>query len=53
MTTTIDINADIAESFGRWGLGEDADLVGLVTTVNVACGWHAGDPSTKIGRAHV
>ena len=46
MTTTIDINADIAESFGRWGLGEDADLVGLVTTVNVACGWHAGDPST-------
>jgi UPF0271 protein len=46
MTTTIDVNADIAESFGRWSLGEDAELVGLVTTVNVACGWHAGDPST-------
>lgn len=46
MTTRIDINADIAESFGRWSLGEDAELVGLVTTVNVACGWHGGDPST-------
>jgi UPF0271 protein len=46
VTTRIDINADIAESFGRWNLGEDAELVGLVTTVNVACGWHAGDPST-------
>lgn len=44
--TTIDINADIAESFGRWSLGEDRELVRLVTTVNVACGWHAGDPST-------
>lgn len=44
--TRIDINADIAESFGRWNLGEDAEVVKLVTTVNVACGWHAGDPST-------
>src|SRR5258708_36993398 len=46
MTNRIDINADIAESFGRWDLGEDSELVKLVTTVNVACGWHAGDPST-------
>lgn len=45
-TTRIDINADIAESFGRWNLGEDSELVRLVTTVNVACGWHAGDPAT-------
>lgn len=45
-TTRIDINADIAESFGRWTLGEDSELIKLVTTVNVACGWHAGDPST-------
>jgi UPF0271 protein len=44
--TRIDINADIAESFGRWNLGEDFELVKLVTTVNVACGWHAGDPAT-------
>lgn len=46
ITDRIDINADIAESFGRWSLGEDDKLMGLVTTVNVACGWHAGDPST-------
>jgi UPF0271 protein len=46
VTNRIDINADIAESFGRWHLGEDDELVKLVTTVNVACGWHAGDPST-------
>lgn len=44
--TRIDINADIAESFGRWNLGEDAAVIKLVTTVNVACGWHAGDPTT-------
>ena len=46
VTNRIDINADIAESFGRWNLGEDGELVKLVTTVNVACGWHAGDPAT-------
>jgi 5-oxoprolinase (ATP-hydrolysing) subunit A len=46
VTNRIDINADIAESFGRWSLGEDSELVKLVTTVNVACGWHAGDPAT-------
>jgi UPF0271 protein len=46
VTSRIDINADIAESFGRWNLGEDSELVKLVTTVNVACGWHAGDPGT-------
>lgn len=46
MTDRIDINADMGESFGRWNLGADEKLVGLVTTVNVACGWHAGDPAT-------
>lgn len=45
-TARIDLNADIAESFGRWSLGDDAELIKLVSTVNVACGWHAGDPST-------
>jgi UPF0271 protein len=42
---TIDINADAGESFGRWSLGSDAELIPLVTTVNVACGFHAGDPA--------
>ena len=43
---TIDINADSGESFGRWRLGADEELAPLVTSVNVACGWHAGDPAT-------
>lgn len=46
MMKTFDINADAGESFGRWKLGDDAELFKYVTTVNVACGYHAGDPST-------
>lgn len=44
MALTIDLNADAGESFGRWKLGADEDLFPIVTTVNVACGYHAGDP---------
>ncbi len=42
----IDLNADAGESFGRWLLGADEDLAPLVSSINVACGWHAGDPGT-------
>ena len=42
----IDLNADVGESFGPWPLGDDARLIPLVTSVNVACGFHAGDPLT-------
>ena len=42
----IDLNADVGESFGAWRLGEDEDLIPLVSSVNVACGFHAGDPLT-------
>ncbi|MCU0505726.1 MAG: LamB/YcsF family protein [Chloroflexi bacterium] len=42
----IDINADVGESFGPWRLGEDEALIPLMSSVNVACGVHAGDPST-------
>lgn len=45
MVHVIDINADAGESFGRWQLGSDAELLPLVTSVNVACGFHAGDPA--------
>ena len=45
---TIDLNADVGESFGRWRLGDDAALLGLVTSANVACGFHAGDPRTLV-----
>ncbi|MCI2422650.1 LamB/YcsF family protein [Saccharopolyspora sp. K220] len=46
MKTLIDLNADAGESFGRWRLGDDENLLPLVSSVNVACGWHAGDPAT-------
>ncbi|MDI2030108.1 5-oxoprolinase subunit PxpA [Saccharopolyspora sp. TS4A08] len=46
MRTLVDLNADAGESFGRWQLGDDARLIPLVTSVNIACGWHAGDPAT-------
>ena len=41
----IDLNSDLAEGFGRWELGDDAALLAVVTSANVACGFHAGDPS--------
>ncbi len=40
----IDLNADVGESFGPWPMGDDARLLPLVTSANVACGFHAGDP---------
>jgi UPF0271 protein len=44
--TTIDLNADVGESLGPWPMGEDARLIPLVSSVNIACGFHAGDPVT-------
>ncbi|MEV0092715.1 5-oxoprolinase subunit PxpA [Streptomyces sp. NPDC050738] len=44
--TTIDLNADLGEGFGRWTLTDDEALLSVVTSANVACGFHAGDPST-------
>ena len=41
----IDLNADVGEGFGAWAMGPDADLLALVTSVNIACGFHGGDPS--------
>jgi UPF0271 protein len=41
---TIDLNADLGESFGRWTLGDDEAMLDVVTSANVACGFHAGDP---------
>jgi UPF0271 protein len=42
----IDLNADAGESFGSWRLGQDDELFPLISSVNVACGFHAGDPLT-------
>jgi UPF0271 protein len=41
----MDINCDMGESFGAYSLGDDEKLMGFVTSVNIACGYHAGDPS--------
>jgi len=48
MTTTIDLNADMGESFGAWSIGDgvDADIMPLISSANIAAGFHAGDPST-------
>ena len=42
----IDLNADLGEGFGVWQLGDDEALLDVVSSANVACGFHAGDPST-------
>jgi UPF0271 protein len=44
--STLDLNSDLGESFGRWELGDDQAMLALVTSANVACGFHAGDPTT-------
>jgi UPF0271 protein len=41
-----DLNADLGESFGAWTLGDDAALMEVITSANIACGFHAGDPLT-------
>ena len=41
----IDLNADLGEGFGRWSLGDDDALLEVITSANVACGFHAGDPT--------
>ncbi|MCW2651968.1 MAG: putative lactam utilization protein B-like protein [Mycobacterium sp.] len=41
----VDLNADLGESFAVWRLGDDEAMLGLVTSANVACGFHAGDPA--------
>ncbi|MGC0333314.1 UPF0271 protein [Streptomyces sp. SAI-170] len=46
MTTSIDLNADLGEGFGRWRLTDDEQLLSVVTSANVACGFHAGDAAT-------
>jgi UPF0271 protein len=44
----LDLNADLGESFGSWNMGDDAAMFRLVTSANVACGFHAGDPVTML-----
>jgi len=42
----LDLNSDLGEGYGRWALGDDAAMLEVVTSANIACGFHAGDPAT-------
>ncbi len=44
MQASVDLNADMSESFGPWTMGDDAALLEVVSSANIACGFHAGDP---------
>jgi UPF0271 protein len=55
MATRININCDMGEGFGRWALGDDAGILPLVPTANIATGFHGGDPTIMrrvVGLAH-
>lgn len=43
---TVDLNCDMGESFGAWRMGNDSELLTYVSSANIACGFHAGDPAT-------
>ncbi|HEY4609346.1 MAG TPA: LamB/YcsF family protein, partial [Ilumatobacteraceae bacterium] len=45
MTTTVDLNSDVGEGYGAWKGGPDRELMAIITSANIACGFHAGDPS--------
>ncbi|HWA37703.1 MAG TPA: 5-oxoprolinase subunit PxpA [Burkholderiales bacterium] len=46
MGLSVDLNCDMGESYGAWKMGADAELMPLVSSANIACGFHAGDPAT-------
>src|SRR5687768_12791365 len=53
----VDLNCDMGESFGRWALGEDAEVMPHITSANIACGAHAGDAAVmrrtlRLARTH-
>ncbi len=51
MSDYIDLNCDLGEGLGAWSMGDDAAMLEIVTSVNVACGFHAGDPDIMAERA--
>src|SRR5690625_6183920 len=45
---TVDLNADLGESYGNYAIGNDDEIIPLISSANVACGFHAGDPSVML-----
>lgn len=50
---TVDLNADLGESFGRYTIGNDAAIIPLISSANIACGFHAGDPNVILDTLHL
>lgn len=48
MATRIDLNSDLGEHYGSWRMGDDESMLATVTSANIACGFHAGDPRTAM-----
>lgn len=53
MTRSVDLNADMGESFGSWSMGDDRALLGVISSANIACGFHAGDPDVMASTMRV
>ena len=51
--TVIDINIDAGESYGAWSMGDDAGTFPHATSVNLACGFHGGDPASMFAAARL
>ena len=49
----VDINCDMGESYGRWSLGDDVAMMDVITSANVACGFHGGDPNVMVETARL
>lgn len=49
--TTIDLNSDLGEGFGAWTMGDDSAMLDVVSSANIACGFHAGDPTIMLATA--
>jgi len=49
----VDLNCDTGEGFGPWAMGDDAAMLGIVTSANIACGFHAGDPNIMVRTAEM
>lgn len=50
---TVDLNSDLGEGFGAWRMGDDAAMYPLVSSANLACGFHGGDPATMLAGARL
>lgn len=48
MTLSVDLNSDSGEAYGSWAMGDDSAMMRIVSSANIACGYHAGDPQTML-----